>query len=346
LTIRLGILGGGNISDTHARAALDTPGAEVCAFWNRHAEKARRFAERYGGAPYDDLDRFLRHDGLDAVVVGSPSGLHATHAGAAAERGLHVLVEKPLDISTERADQLIAICERAGVTLGVIFQDRTTPDLVWLKRLIDAGALGRPILASARVRWYRPPEYYATSSWRGTWRLDGGGAVMNQGIHSIDLLLWLLGDVDRVHASTRTALHKIETEDTAVACLEFASGAIGTYEAATSAYPGLPRRVELTGTEGTVIVEQDRVVSVDLRTPSPPLPPREEVNANPSSTSAVVSDIRGHQRVIADFIAAVADDRSPLCDGRDGRRSVALVEAIYGSARTRAATVPQGWRHL
>jgi predicted dehydrogenase len=176
--------------------------------------------------------------------------------------------------------------------------------------------------------------------------MDGGGAVMNQGVHSIDLLLWLFGDVSRVYATTRTALHDIDVEDTAVACFEFARGGIGTFEAATSAYPGSPRRVEVSGSNGTVIVEHDRVVSVDLRTPSPPLPAREEVNANTSSTSAVVSDIRGHRRVIADFIAAVADDRPPLCDGRDGRRSVALVEAFYRSAQSGASAVPQGPANL
>ena len=334
MTIRLGILGGGNISDTHARAALETPDVEVCAFWGRRAEQARALAERYGGVPYDDLDRFLRHDGLDAVVIGSPSGLHAEHGAAAAKRGLHVLVEKPLDVTTEHTDELIAECQRASVTLGVIFQDRTAPHLVWLKRLIDSGELGKPILASARVRWYRPPEYYASSRWRGRWKFDGGGAVMNQGVHSVDLLLWLLGDVDRVHAATRTALHEIETEDTAVATLEFASGAIGTYEAATSAYPGSPRRIELTGTEGTIAVEHDCVVSVGLRRPPRQQPPAADGNTNASATSPVVSDTRGHRRVLDDFIAAIQTGSSPLCDGRDGRRSVALVEAMYQSART------------
>jgi UDP-N-acetyl-2-amino-2-deoxyglucuronate dehydrogenase len=339
--VRFGIIGGGNISATHAKAAV-AAGAEVAAFYGRDAEKTLRLAREHGGTAYEDLERFLLHDGLDAVIVGSPSGLHGDHACAAARLGLHALVEKPLEISTTHADELIADCDRAGVKLGVIFQDRTAPDLAWLKRLIDDGGLGTPILASARLRWYRPPEYYSASSWRGTRAMDGGGAVINQGVHSLDLLLWLLGDVNRVYATTRTALHDIDVEDTAVACFEFAGGGIGTFEAATSAYPGSPRRVEMSGSNGTVLVEQDRVVSVDLRTPPPPLPVREEVNANPSSTSAVVSDIRGHQRVIADFIAAIADDRSPLCDGRDGRRSVALVEAIYRSAQTGAATVPQG----
>jgi UDP-N-acetyl-2-amino-2-deoxyglucuronate dehydrogenase len=338
MTARIGLLGCGNISDTHARAARAIPDVEVVAYWGRDPAKASAMALRYGGKAYADLDGFLGHRPMDLVLVGTPSGLHADHARAAARRGLHVLVEKPLDVTAARIDALTAECDRAGVKLGVIYQDRAAPDLMWLKQLVAGGGLGRPIVASARVRWYRPPEYYADSRWRGTWGLDGGGAMMNQGIHTVDLLLWLLGDVDRVYATTRTALHDIAVEDTAVACLEFAGGAVGTLEATTAAFPGLPRRVELTGSEGTIVVEQDRVVSVQLRTPLD-APPHGEGATNPSSTSPVVSDMRGHRRVLEDFIAAIRTGATPLCDGRDGRRSVALVEAMYRSARTGAAVV-------
>ena len=334
--LRLGIIGSGNISETHARAARDIPGVRVAAVWGRNAERAAHLAREHGGTAHRELDDFLDQP-LDAVVVGTPSGLHADHAGAAARRGLHVLVEKPLDVTTERVDALLADCDRAGVTLGVIFQDRTAPDLVWLRRTIAAGALGEVFLASARVKWYRPPEYYAGSRWRGTWALDGGGALMNQGVHTVDLLLWLLGDVARVSAHTRTALHDIEVEDTAVALLELASGGVATLEATTAAYPGFPRRVELTGTEGTVVVEHDRVVSVDLRTPPPEPPPRSEGSTNASASSPVVSDVRGHRRAIEDFVSAIRTGAPPLCDGRDGRRSVELVEAIYRSARAGGA---------
>jgi UDP-N-acetyl-2-amino-2-deoxyglucuronate dehydrogenase len=336
VTFRVGILGAGNISATHARAAREIPGVDVVAHWGRDPIKAARMAREYGGRSYHELDSFLRHRPMDAVLVGTPSGLHAEHADAAVRHGLHVLVEKPLDITTDRIDALIDACDRAGVKLGVIFQDRSAPDLLWLKRAVVAGVLGRVHLVSARVKWYRPPDYYASSRWRGTWALDGGGALMNQGIHSVDLLLWLLGDVERVYASTRTTVHEIEVEDTAVASLEFAGGAIGTLEAATSAFPGFPRRVELTGSEGTVVIEGDRVVSVQLRTPPPEPLPQTEGSLNASATSAVVADVRGHRRVLEDFLSAIRTGAAPLCDGREGRRSVALVEAIYASARTRS----------
>ena len=337
MTFRIGILGAGNISETHARAAREILGVEVVAHWGRDPRKAAPLAAKYGGTAYDELERFLDHRGMDAVLVGTPSGLHAEHGCAAARRGLHVLVEKPLDVTTEHVDALIAECDRAGVTLGVFFQDRTAPDLVWLRQTMIAGALGDVFLVSARVKWYRPPEYYRGSRWRGTRALDGGGALMNQGIHTVDLLLWLVGDVRRVSAATRTALHAIEVEDTAVASFELANGGVGTLEAATSVYPGYARRVELTGTNGTVIVEHDRVVAVDLRTPPPEPAPRDEGNANASATSPVVADTRGHRRVLEDFISAVRGGGRPVCDGPGGRRSVELVEAIYQAARTGTA---------
>ena len=339
--INVGILGAGNISETHARAARETEGVRIVAVHGHNREKAERLAALYGGTVYADLDSFLAHRPLDVVLVGSPSGLHAAHGIAAARRGLHVLVEKPIDISTERADALIRECERAGVKLGVFFQDRAAPDVRRLKEFVAAGVLGRLLLVSGRLRWYRPPEYYRDSRWRGTWALDGGGALMNQGVHTLDLLLWLLGEVRSVYAKAVTALHEIEVEDTVVATLEFDGGAVGTLEAATSAYPGYPRRLELTGTEGTVILEQNRLVAADLRTPHPSLTvTAEESGGNPSASSPVVSDVSGHREILADFLRAIETNGMPICDGREGRRSVALAQAVYESSRTGRAVTP------
>jgi len=262
----VGILGGGVISVTHARAAREIEGVEVAAVYGKNREKIAHLSESYGGTAYDSFEAFLAHKPMDLIMIGSPSGLHAEQGIAAAQHGLHVLVEKPLDIALERADALINACEQAGVKLGVMFQDRVAPDICRLKDLVDSGELGKPILVSGSVKWYRPPEYYADSRWRGTWALDGGGALMNQGVHTVDLLLWLMGDVERVSAKAVTALHDIEVEDTVVATLEFTNGAIGTLEAATSVYPGYRRRVELSGTNGTIILEHDRIITTDLRT--------------------------------------------------------------------------------
>src|SRR5258708_7611386 len=237
---------------------------------------------------------------MDMLVIGSPAGLHGEQGIVAARHGLHVLVEKPLDVHLDRADALITECELAGVKLGVFFQDRVAPGICKLKELIDAGRLGKLILVSARVKWYRPPEYYSGSSWRGTNALDGGGALINQGVHTLVLLLWLLGDVERVYAKAITALHQIETEDTVVATLEFSNGVIGTLEAATSMYPGYARRLELTGSEGTLVLAHDRIIAADLRRPLEENALSAQEDANPSATSPAVSDVRGHQRNRAD----------------------------------------------
>ena len=264
----VGILGGGGISETHARAAAAVPDLRVVAVCGRDAGRVEALAARHGAVPFTDIHAFLRHRPMEIVAIGTPSGVHADDVEAAAAHGLHVLCEKPLDVTTARIDRMLEAVARAGVTLGVFFQDRSTPDLMDVKDALVSGRLGRPILADARVKWYRPPEYYAQSLWRGTWALDGGGALMNQGVHTVDLLLWLLGDVRRVYARTLAALHAIEVEDTAVAVLEFASGAVATLEATTAAWPGYDRRVSITGTLGTVVIEQARVVTWDVREPA------------------------------------------------------------------------------
>jgi UDP-N-acetyl-2-amino-2-deoxyglucuronate dehydrogenase len=340
----IGILGGGGISDTHARAARQIPGVEIAAVYSRNETKAARLAEIHGGRAYQDLSSFLNHRPMDFAIIGSPSALHAEHGIAAARQGLHVLVEKPIDISAGRADSLIAECAIAGVRLGVVFQDRAAPDLVKLKQILDANRLGTPILVSASVRWYRPPDYYGGSSWRGIKSLDGGGALMNQGVHTVDLLLWLLGNVNRVFATSATALHNIEVEDTIVATLEFANGAIGTLEAATSAYPGFPRRIAISGSEGSVVVEHNRITSLEIR--DQPAAPGEAGGLQDAggASSHLVADVSGHRAIIEDFIGAIQTGAAPCCDGAEGRRSVELVEAIYESARTGCAvevTIPR-----
>ena len=332
--IYVGILGGGNISETHARAAYETDGVEVAAIYGQNQEKTARLSELFGGKVFNSLPELLQHKPLDVVMIGSPSGLHAEQGIAAAQAGLHVLVEKPLDITTERADALISECARAGVRLGVCFQDRMAPDIRRLKELLAAGTLGKPILISARVKWYRPPEYYSGSRWRGTVALDGGGALMNQGVHTVDLLLWLMGEVARVTARSVTALHNIEVEDTVVATLAFVNGAIGTLEAATSAYPGYPRRIELTGSKGTIILEHDRIVAADLLSGHVDLLQPTVRGSNPGANSPVVSEVTGHRKLLQDFLRAIETNGSPNCDGVEGRRSVELVQAIYESART------------
>jgi UDP-N-acetyl-2-amino-2-deoxyglucuronate dehydrogenase len=312
--MRVGILGAGGISDTHARAARAIDGVEVVAVHGANREKTAALAHAAGAAAFDDIDTFLAQP-MDIVAIGSPSSLHAEQAIAAVRRGVHVLVEKPLDITTAKIDALIEEADRSRAKVGVFFQERLSPELVALKGALAAGTLGDPVFISGAVKWYRPPEYYGSSRWRGTWKFDGGGALMNQGIHTVDVLLWLFGPVTRVTGRTANRLHRVEVEDTAAALLEFESGAFGTIEATTAAFPGFPRRLEVTGTKGTFVHEE------------------------PART-ATVADATPHRRVLEDFIAAIRTNGTPACDAREGRRSVAVIEAIYRSARSGKAETP------
>src|SRR6202166_164105 len=298
MTIQIGLIGGGNITETHARAVHALPGAQISAIYGTNAEKLARLCREHGGKPFQNFDAFLSHRPMQAVILGGPSGQHAEQGIAAAQRGLHILTEKPIDISTKRADALIDAANQAGVKLAVIFQNRHNPNTRPLKQWLATDSLGKPLLIDARVKWYRPPDYYSNSKWRGTFALDGGGALINQAIHTVDLLLWLFGDVVRLQARTATLLHKIEAEDTAIANLEFTSGAVGTLLATTAAYPGYPRRLEITSTEGTVILEHDRIVVADFRNPPPEIATNISSDANQSASSAVVTDITAHKAVI------------------------------------------------
>ncbi len=336
--LHVGLIGGGGISATHARAATGIAGVRIAAIQGTNASKVRALCSRHGGTPYSDLDAFLAHRPMEMVIIGSPSGLHAAQGIAAADRGLHVLVEKPIDVTTARADALISAAERAGVRLGVIYQERFKPDVIALKRLVDEGTIGKVLFVEARVPWYRPPEYYASSRWRGRPALDGGGALINQAIHTLDLLVWLLGDVERVQARTATLLHDIEVEDTGATILEFACGALGIFSFTTAAFPGYPRQLTIIGARGSAILEDETLARVELldgaSRADARLRPSAAATAGASERSAspLISDVGAHQAVLQDFIDAVREGRAPRCDGREGRRSLAVVEAIYRTA--------------
>jgi predicted dehydrogenase len=333
MTTHIGLIGSGNITQTHARAARAIPNVQIAAIYGTNPQTLDRLATEHSAALYTDFAAFLTHKPLDLVILGTPSGLHAKQGIAAAQHGLHVLTEKPLDITTKNADALIAAADKANVKLAVIFQDRLKPNVQRIKHWLDRGLLGKPLIVDARVKWYRSADYYSSSKWRGTFALDGGGALINQAIHTVDLLLYLLGGVTRVQARTATVLHKIEAEDTAVANLEFTNGAVGTLLATTAAYPGYPRRIEITGTEGTVILEHDRIIAADFRNPPPDFAAITAGDSNQSASSAAVTDISGHKAIIEDFLHAITNNTQPICDGHEGRRSLALLEEVYASAR-------------
>ncbi|HLV01763.1 MAG TPA: Gfo/Idh/MocA family oxidoreductase, partial [Acidobacteriota bacterium] len=215
----IGFLGAGNITETHMKAAAEIEDLEIVAVSGQNAERVANLAEEFKCAGYGSEEEFWGHRPLDIVAIGSPSGVHAKQGIEAAARGIHVLVEKPIDVTLEEADRLISVCQENQVQLGVFFQDRVNPDFIHLKQLLDSGTLGRPLITSAQVKWFRPPEYYSQSRWRGTWQYDGGGALINQAIHTVDLMLWLLGPVKKASSLAATRFHDIEVEDALVGIL-------------------------------------------------------------------------------------------------------------------------------
>ncbi len=331
--LHFGIVGVGNIASLHALAIQSLPEAELVAVATRDPERGKTFVEKYGGVWQADYAELLQRPDVDVVAICAPHDLHAPMTIAAAQAGKHVLCEKPMARTTAECDAMIEVCDRAGVTLGVVFQSRFEPLSLQLKRLIDEGTLGRIVWSSANTIWYRTDDYYRSGPWRGTWAHGGGGVLINQAIHAIDLMLWLTGMPDRVTAQTRTLNHAIEVEDGAMAVLEYADNRLGLIQATTAAYPGYAERLEVYGTRGSAIYHKGAG-----RLEWHLLDPHEDhvLEANISSGAANPMDITAvsHAAVFQDFADAVRQRRPPLIDGHEGRRSVQMVEAIYQSARS------------
>jgi predicted dehydrogenase len=331
--IGFGIVGGGMIGKVHAEAIHAIPGARVVAVWGRNEARVNELAAKYNAAGYGDYAQFLAHPGLDVVNVCSPSGLHLEHGRAAAEAGKHVLVEKPIEINLERADALIEACDKAGVRLGVIFQSRFLPMVQKMKAAIEAGKLGSLILGDAYVKWYRAPEYYA-DSWHGTMALDGGGALINQAIHTIDLLRWMMGPVESAFAMKKALRYPhIEAEDTLVGTLQFANGALGAVVATTSIKPGFKRRLEISGANGTIILDGDAISVWDIEGDAQTDETAEQITDGSSNPAAISTE--GHRRQIEDMMQAVLENRAPVIDGHEGRKSLEVVMALYQAATER-----------
>ena len=337
-----GLIGCGMIAEFHARAIQEIPGARVVAAYDTFPASAEKIARLAGDGcrTYGDIDEMLKAPDIDVVSVCTPSGAHMDPAVKAARAGKHVVVEKPLEITVPRCDAIIKACDAAGTRLCAIFPSRFTPANQTLKTAIDTGRFGTLTLGDTDVKWWRSQEYYDSGGWRGTWAMDGGGALMNQSIHNVDLLQWLMGDVESVYAMAATLAHvRIEVEDTCVAVVRFKNGALGRIEAATSAFPGLLKRTEIHGDRGSARVEQDDITLWDFQIKAHS---DAEIHATMSKASghkAGASDPRGithegHREQLADFLQAIDQGHAPFVDGREGRKSVEIIRAIYHSAKT------------
>lgn len=334
-----GIIGCGNIGPIHAAAIAEVRGAKLVAVADVVRSSARKLADQYGADNYEDYREMIKRDDLHAVCLCIPSGMRAEIAEVCAAAGKHILSEKPLEVTSKRIDRIINATDKAGVLLGCIFQSRFSDDAMRVKKAIDQGRFGKLILGQAHINWWRSQVYYDSGAWRGTWKLDGGGALMNQGIHYVDLLHWFMGPAKSVIAKTALVGHEgLEVEDLATAMLEFNNGSMGMITGSTATYPGYPARIEVYGTEGSIVLEDgvltawnfkqrvasDRVIEAQLGAES----------ALGSGAADPLSSLKieGHRRQIDDFTKAIRKGTRPSIDGREGRNAVALIEKIYQAA--------------
>lgn len=338
-----GIIGTGVIAHFHAKAIAAISNAQLIGVYNINKTKADQFASVHHCKAYDTLEAMMAIPDIDVVCICTPSGLHLEPALKAIEFKKHCLIEKPLEITLDRCDQIIRAAARAEVKVGVIFPSRFSEVNQLLKKAIDQNRFGNIVFGDAYVKWSRSPEYYKSAAWRGTWQYDGGGAVMNQGIHSVDLLQWFIGPVQSVQAITANIRHKsIEVEDTLVAVAKFANGGVGTIECSTAVFPGSTKRIEILGTSGSVIVEEDNIVKWQFENPSAEDETirnkfaATEISGSGASNPTGISFI-GHQKQIEDMIHAIETDKKPFIDGEEGRKSVEIVVALYESAKTGGA---------
>ena len=356
-SVRIGVIGAGAIGPSHAWSINQAEGCTLAAICDIQPELAARLAEEHGVPSFGSIQEMVEADAVDAVTLATPSGFHLEAALEAIKSGKHILIEKPMEITPDRIDPIIAAADKAGVKLAGVFQSRYRPIAQRMKSLMDSGLVGDVYAGSCYIKRYRTQEYYDSGGWRGTWKVDGGGCLMNQGIHAVDLFMWFLGDVDEVVAISETVGRNIEVETLALGLLKFASGAKGVIEATTLAYPEFSPYLEIYGSRGTMAFEADKVLRMDLMEPTEAeaaerdalLALSEETEAakrermkNVAPGTPIASIDMGHTPVINDFVDAIREDRVPLVDGVEARRPVELISAIYESGRQGSRPVRLG----
>lgn len=337
------VIGAGVIGKTHAEHLLSVDKGKLKVICDKSEEKARNLAEKFGCEWSNNFDEVFARPDVDIVNICLPSGVHAQYATAAARAGKHIITEKPIDITATSALAMIKECRRANVKLAVISQHRLQASTQQVKQDIDSGKLGNLIIGTGAINWYRTQEYYDNGSWRGTWAFDGGGALMNQGVHTVDVLQYLMGPVESVYAYCETLGHeRIEVEDAAVAALRFKNGAIGTLVATTCAYPGLSTRIEIFGKDGSIVIDGDELIHRKVRSEDDEEDNEDHDNivsalkASNVTTAADPTAINGagHIKQMNDMIAAIEEDREPIINGEEGYKPLEIILSIYESAKT------------
>ena len=339
--VGFGIIGLGVIAETHFIAIEKNENCEFVAAFDAVPGKAKAFCERHGkGKAYDDLESFLNDSEIEAVTIATPSGYHLEPALAAIRHKKHVIIEKPMEITAEREELIINEAKKEGVIVTGVFQSRFYDAPRLIKKAIDEGRFGRLTLCDAQVKWFRSQEYYDSGAWRGTWKVDGGGALMNQSIHAIDLLQWFCGPAEEVQADTATLAHeRIEVEDTGVAVLKFKNGALGVIEGSTSVYPGFLKKIEICGTEGSAVLEEESLKVWSFKNETEEDSEIRRIYSDATKAGGGASDPKaintlGHEKQFNDFASAIIEHREPEVNAESASEAVKIITAIYESVRS------------
>ncbi|AFK85524.1 MULTISPECIES: Gfo/Idh/MocA family protein [Thermoanaerobacterium] len=333
---KFAIIGCGVIGKVHAECLTYIENAELVAVCDVVEERARALGEKFNCSYYTDIEKMLREqDDIEIVNICTPTGLHAECGVICAKAGKHIICEKPIDVNEENAAKLIKVCEDAGVKLSVISQHRFDKGVVELKKAVERGEIGKLYFGGSYTKWYRSQEYYDSGEWRGTWALDGGGALMNQSIHYVDLLQYIMGPIEEIYASCASIGHeRIEVEDEAIATVRFKNGAIGVIEGTTNAYPGLFTRLDIYGEKASVVIENDKVVLWKYKNGTEKEVVDKDRNIIAGSSAKDISNY-SHILQFKDVIEAIEENRKPKVDGYEGLKPLKIILAIYKSNRER-----------
>lgn len=332
-TIGVAVAGCGMIGGVHVTALKEIPQARAIGAWSRSPERGQQFAAQHQVRVYRSYEELLADPAVDVVIITLPSGHHADYGIQAAQAGKHVIVEKPIDVTEAKARSLIEACRRADRHLSVVFQNRYSQAARKLRKALDAGTLGPLVLGDAYIKWWRSAQYYASSVWRGTKAVDGGGALINQAIHTIDLLQWFMGGAKRVSGLVRTSTHAIESEDIGIATVEFLSGAVGVIEGTTAVQPGFKERLEIHSRKGSVTLEGGFVTSWKVEGCNE----ADYVDPQPVSVGGSASPAISHERhraQLADILAAIQAGKPSMVSGEEGLKALRIVLGIYESSAT------------
>ena len=331
--INFGIIGLGSVAQHHIKSIKESDLCNLVSVSSRNEEKLLEAKDKYGVSTYTDFLHMVQDPNVDVVCICTPSGNHMEPTLAAADAGKHVLVEKPLEVSVDRAKQMIEACQKADVQLSCIFQNRFSPDFQKAYEAVQNGTLGKLVLGNAYIKWFRDQAYYDAADWRGTFSGDGGAALINQSIHTIDLLLQVMGPVKSVMGKVKTLTHDIEGEDIGTATLEFESGALGTIEGSTSIYQGYPEKLEVHGTKGNIILEGGKITQWQVAGTDDHDFNTSTDQATGSSDPTAIGHVL-HQSQIDKFAKSISNDQPTPVGGDSAIRSLEVIQAIYESSKT------------